>query len=146
MKIDGMLPILAPPEALMAHLRDPDTLRRILPGCEGVDPDGPDRFRARIARKVGLLTLRVEPEIALFPAGDGRHVLLTLEAASRMAGAVAARLTLRMDREPLGTRLFWEGEVTTGGLAARLLSDRADQVAPRVTALFQRLKSVAEGR
>ena len=146
MKLAGVLPILAPPSAVAAALHDAGVLHRLLPACQGVEPLGPGRFRARIARKVGLLTLRIEPDIVLVPMADGAGYDFLIEAASRIAGSLSARIALTLQREPRGTRLFWDGQVATSGLAQRLLAEREDQIQARVTALFTTLKAVLEGR
>jgi uncharacterized protein len=146
MNVAGALPILAPPEAVVAALHNPEVLQRMLPACEGVEPLGPGRFRARIARKLGMITLRVAPDIVLLPLANGSGFDLSVEVASRVAGTVSARLCLVIQGEPRGTRLSWDGQVTTTGLAQRLLAERADQIEARVTGLFAALKAALEGR
>jgi uncharacterized protein len=145
MKVSGVIPILAPPGRVNAALHDVAVLQQMLPACEGVDALGPGRFRARIARKVGLLTLRITPDIVLLPRADGTGYDLTVEAASRIAGTVSARIALTMQHEPQGTRLFWDGQVVTTGLAQRMLAERQDQIEARVAGLFTTLKTVLEG-
>lgn len=145
MNVAGVIPILAPPQAVDAALHDPKILQRMLPACEAVDHLGPGQFRGHLARKVGLLTLRVEPDIRLVPLADGTGFDLSVDASSRIAGSFAARLRLTIRREPLGTRMFWEGTVTSTGLAQRLLAERQDQIDARVTGLFTTLKAALEG-
>jgi carbon monoxide dehydrogenase subunit G len=140
MKVAGALRILQPPARVAEALHDPAVLHHMLPACEGVEPLGPGRFRASMARKVGLLTLRVAPEIGLAPLPDGSGLDLTVEASSRIAGSLAARLCLGLEDDPVGTRLTWDGTVEASGLAQRLLAERQDQVAERVRGLFITLK------
>jgi carbon monoxide dehydrogenase subunit G len=145
MNVAGVIPILAPPQAVDAALHDPQVLQRMLPACEAVDHLGPGQFRGHLARKVGLLTLRVQPDIVLVPTADGKGFDLSVDAASRVAGSLSARLRLVIQREPLGTRMSWDGTITTTGLAQRLLAEREDQIEARVAGLFTTLKSVLEG-
>ena len=145
MKVAGVLTIQQPPHRVHNALHDPAVLQRMLPACEGVDAVGPGRFRARIARKVGPLTLRVEPDIVLVKAADGQGLDLTVEAASRIVGSLSATMALTMQGEGSGTRLAWDGQMVTTGLAHRLLSERVDQIEARVTMLFTTLKQVVEG-
>ena len=144
MKVAGVLAIAQPPHRVAAALHDPAVLQRMLPACDGVDPVGPGRFRARIARKLGPLTLRVEPDIVLVPAADGRGLDLTVEAASRIVGSLSVQMTLTMEGDGGGTRLSWDGQMVTTGLAQRLLSERTDQIEARVTLLFTTLKQEVE--
>jgi carbon monoxide dehydrogenase subunit G len=145
MKIGGVLTIARPAQQVHKALHDPAVLQRMLPACEGVDMVGPGRFRARIARKVGPMTLRVEPDIVLVPAANGRDLDLTVEAAGRIVGSLSATMTLTMQDEPGGMQLAWDGQMTTTGLAQRLLSERMDQVEARFNALFSTLKQAVEG-
>lgn len=144
MKVAGVLTIQQPPHRVAAALHDPAVLRLMLPACEGVDPVGPGRFKARIARKVGPLTLRVEPDIVLAPAADGQGLNLTVEATSRIVGSLSAVMALTLQGEGDGTRFTWDGQMVTTGLAQRLLSERMDQIEARVTTLFTTLKHVVE--
>lgn len=139
----GDIPILAGPEAIAAALHDANVLHRLLPGCERVECLAPGRFRAFIARNVGMVTLRAEPEIVLVASVGG--LALSLDASSRIFGTVAARLELTMQPETEGTRLSWNGELATTGPVQRLLSLRQTQLLARVTALFTALKRVVEG-
>ena len=145
MKVAGVLHISQPPNRVDEALHDPAVLQRMLPACEGVEALGPGRFRANIARKIGLLTLRVEPDITLVPSADGQGLDLTLEASNRIVGSISATMTLTMQGEPAGTRLCWDGQLVTTGLAQRLLAERTEQIQARVTALFTTLKAVLEG-
>ena len=144
MKVAGVLDIQQPPHRVAAALHDPAVLRLMLPACEGVDEVGPGRFRARIARKVGPLTLRVEPDIVLVPAADGQGLDLTVEAVSRIVGSLSATMTLTLQGDGGGTRFAWDGQMVTTGLAQRLLSERVDQIGARVTTVFTTLKQVVE--
>ena len=144
--IKGSLPILGRPEVVLAALHDCAVLQGILPSCEGVDAVAPGRFRVRIARKIGVLTLRMEPDLVIAPGAEALRHTLSVQASSRIAGSIDATLALHLSREPLGTRLFWDGEVSASGLVRRLLTDRQDQVSAGVAGLFAALKREVEGK
>ena len=46
MKIQGEALLPGTPEQVWALLDNPERLARCLPGCERLEPDGPDRFKA----------------------------------------------------------------------------------------------------
>lgn len=144
MKVAGELSIRRSPNRVHAALHDPAVLRLMLPACEGVTGTGPGRFRAQIARKVGLLTLRAEPDITLAPTADGKGLDLTVEASSRIVGSFKATMALALQDQDGGTRFVWDGAFATTGLAQRLLAERQDQIAARIALLFTTLKNVVE--
>jgi carbon monoxide dehydrogenase subunit G len=145
MRVAGTLAIRQPAERIAAALHDPAVLQRMLPACEGVDTLAPGQFRARLAKKLGLIMLRAEPEIRLSPAADGQGLDLNVQAASRIVGSFATNLALTMRPEGDATVLAWDGEFVTTGLAQRLLAERHDQIGARVTALFTTLRAVVGG-
>ena len=55
MKLTGQYTLPAPPEKVWALLTDPQRLAKLLPGCERLEPDGPDRFKAAV--KFGLAAI-----------------------------------------------------------------------------------------
>ena len=55
MKLAGQYTLPAPPEKVWALLTDPVRLAKLLPGCERLDPDGPDRFKAAV--KFGIAAI-----------------------------------------------------------------------------------------
>jgi uncharacterized protein len=55
MKLSGQYILPAPPAKVWALLTDPVRLAKLLPGCERLDPDGPDRFKAAV--KFGLAAI-----------------------------------------------------------------------------------------
>ena len=146
MNVNGAISISHPPQRVTDALHDPAVLQGVLPACTGVDCLGPGRFRAKIARKVGLLTLRVAPDIVLVAAPDGTGLDMSITASSHIAGSFSAQITLTLLPEPSGTRLSWDGQVVATGMAQRLLAERQDQIQARVMGLFTSLKSaLADG-
>ena len=56
MKLAGQYTLPAPPEKVLGRsLTDPVRLAKLLPGCERLDPDGPDRFKAAV--KFGIAAI-----------------------------------------------------------------------------------------
>ena len=55
MKLAGQYILPALPVKVWALLTDPNRLAKLLPGCERLDPDGPDRFKAAV--KFGIAAI-----------------------------------------------------------------------------------------
>ncbi len=56
MKLAGEYHLPAPPQKVWELLTDPNRLVELLPGCERLDPDAPDRFKAAINFDIAELT------------------------------------------------------------------------------------------
>jgi len=55
MKLAGQYILPAPPAKVWELLTDPVRLAKLLPGCERLEPDGPDRFK--VAVKLGIAAI-----------------------------------------------------------------------------------------
>jgi 2-furoyl-CoA dehydrogenase large subunit len=91
----------ASPEAIWAMLDDPDALARILPGCESIVRETPDRFVAVIASRVRFMTIRSDVVATLHEADAPRHLRLLLEGRPRGLGG-SFRVSIPFDIEALG--------------------------------------------
>jgi 2-furoyl-CoA dehydrogenase large subunit len=134
-----------PPERVVAALGDPATLAAVLPWCSGVEPLAPGRFRATIARRIGPLPMRVEPEVTFQPLPAAGLHRLTLTGGSLLTGRVEAALSMQLRPVPQGTQIDYEGEVQATGLAGRILAERGAEVARRFRAMLNALKARLEG-
>ncbi len=91
----------ASPEAIWGILDDPVALGRILPGCESIVRESPDRFSAVVASKVKFMTVRSDVTATLQEADPPRHLRLVLEGRPRGLGG-SFRLDVPFDIVPLG--------------------------------------------
>jgi carbon monoxide dehydrogenase subunit G len=93
--------VAAAPEAIWGVLDDPTILGRVLPGCESIVRQAPDRFSAVIATKVQFLTVRSDVVATLHDADPPRHLRLVLEGRPRGLGG-SFRLEVPFDISPTG--------------------------------------------
>ncbi|NBY18437.1 MAG: hypothetical protein EBQ78_12925 [Betaproteobacteria bacterium] len=61
----GFVEIAATPAEVFAVLLDPAALALVIPGCEKLMPEGPNRFRAQVTIRIALIKARYEAEIEL---------------------------------------------------------------------------------
>lgn len=70
MKIEGQFEVAAPIELVYRELRDAGLMAQCIPGCESIEAETPQRFRARVAVGVGQinttfnLTVEITEEVA----------------------------------------------------------------------------------
>src|SRR5947207_13134750 len=112
--------VAASPEDVWSILEDPAALRRVLPGIESLEADGPDRYRGVLAAKTMFLTVRADVVLALLEPDRPRHVVLDLAGQTRgISGAFTVRAPL--DLSPLpdgGTRIDYSVDVDVTGQIA----------------------------
>jgi len=125
----GFVDIAATPAEVFAVLLDPVALALVIPGCDQLIPDGPNRFRAQVTIRIALIKARYEAEIELSDivaptslrlSGRGQSALGTAQGdgcvrleAIMPSGAQAA--------EPAGTthtRLHYDYRAQVGGKVA----------------------------
>ena len=90
----------ATPDEVWRVLDDPDALASILPGCESIVRDGPDRFRAVIASKLQFFTVRSDVVATLREPDPPRHLRLELEGRPRGLGG-SFRVEVPFDIAPV---------------------------------------------
>ena len=91
----------ATPEAIWTILDDPAALGRILPGCESIVRETPERFVAVVASKVKFMTVRSDVVATLHDADPPRHLRLVLDGRPRALGG-SFGLDVPFDIEPIG--------------------------------------------
>jgi 2-furoyl-CoA dehydrogenase large subunit len=112
--------VAASPEAIWSVLEDPVALGRVLPGCESLVRDGPDRFTAVIASKVQFMTIRSDVVASLLDADRPRHLRLVLDGRPRGLGG-SFRLDVPFDivRAPDGrSEVSYQVRLELGGSLA----------------------------
>jgi carbon monoxide dehydrogenase subunit G len=130
-KLSGTVSLPAEPPQVWALLTDAQRLARLLPGCERLDPDGADCFKAvmkfgvaAISGKYGgsLRFLQLKPPHSLTLQFDGRG----------LPGFVRGQAGIELIRKGAATELRYSGEAQIGGVVAsvgqRLLEAAARQI------------------
>ena len=92
--------IAGTPQAIWSILDDPAALGRVLPGCESVEPDGPDRLRLVLVNRVQGMTLRIEADATFSERRPPSHLRLELAGTARGIGG-NVRVVVPFDLEPV---------------------------------------------
>jgi carbon monoxide dehydrogenase subunit G len=119
MDITGSYTFTAPPERVWDLMMDPKAIASCIPGCEALESDGVDRYRARITLGLAAITGTYDGTVVITEKVEKSSYRLAVEGQGR-AGFVkgSAAITLR----PLGagTVVDLTATVQTGGAIARL--------------------------
>jgi carbon monoxide dehydrogenase subunit G len=138
----------ASPERVWAFVMDVPSVATCIPGCEGVEALGNDRYKAVVKIKVGPIGLSLASEISIVEKDEAaKTAALRVEAADKkIGGAVKATMSMKLLPEGDGTRL----EVSTdanvmgriGDFGQPVIRKKADQTLQEVAANLRKALAV----
>jgi carbon monoxide dehydrogenase subunit G len=119
MDISGTYAFPAPPGRVWELLMDPAAITASIPGCSSLDPDGPNRYKAKLSIVMAAITGSYEGTVELSDINPVESYRLAVEGQGR-PGFVKGSATIVLRPEPAGTMVDVKGTVQTGGPIARL--------------------------
>ena len=119
MDISGSYTFTAPPETVWALLMDPDVIASCIPGCDRFQPDGDDRYRARLTVALAAITGTYQGTVMISEKVAHSSYRLTAEGQGR-AGFVKGSSAIALRAEGSGTVVDVVAAVQTGGPIARM--------------------------
>ena len=149
MKLQGQYTLPAPQEKVWSALLDPDVLARTLPGCESLEPVGPDEYRMKMKLAISSVQGLFEGKVRLDDQQPPSGYRINVEGRGKV-GFVNGSGEFRLGPAPENgneTVVRYEGEVKVGGLIAavgqRLLDMTSKMMIKRFfTALSSELSPV----
>jgi carbon monoxide dehydrogenase subunit G len=119
MDISGSYTFNAPPARVWALLMDPASISSCIPGCESLEPEGPDRYRARLTVALAAITATYDGTVLISDQVDNTSYRLTVEGQGK-PGFVKGNAAIALRPDGDGTIVEVSGTVQTGGPIARL--------------------------
>jgi len=117
MTLDGSHHFKAPRDRVWALFTDPAVLARATPGCERLDPIGPDEFSATLSVGVAAVKGTYQGKLAIVDKTPPDGYTLRVEGSGR-PGFVKGEGRLTLTEEDGGTRVTIRGEAQVGGVIA----------------------------
>ena len=117
MKLSGQYTLPAPPAKVWALLTDPDRLAKLLPGCERLDPDGPDRFKAAVKFGIAAISGKYAGTLAFSEKKPPRSMRMRLSGKG-LPGFVDGMGHVELEEKGGQTELRYTGEAQVGGMIA----------------------------
>jgi carbon monoxide dehydrogenase subunit G len=141
MKFDQVidLPGVAP-EKVWAFVMDVPSMAKCIPGCDGVEDLGNDRYKAVVKIKVGPIGLALASEISIVEKDEAnKKASLLVEAADkRVGGAVKATMNMVLTAEGDGSKLTVDTDANVmgriGDFGQPIIRKKADQTLQEVAA------------
>ncbi len=119
MDITGSYTFAAPPDRVWDLMMDPKTIAACIPGCEALEPDGVDRYRARITLGLAAITGTYDGTVVITEKVEKSSYRLAVEGQGR-PGFVKGSAAITLRPEGGGTVVDLNATVQTGGAIARL--------------------------
>jgi len=119
MEISGSYPFAAPPDRVWNLLMDPAVIASCIPGCHGLEPDGDDRYRARLDVALAAITGTYEGTVVLSEKVPLSSYRLVAEGQGR-PGSVAGNAAISLRADDAGTVVDVSATVQTRGTIAQM--------------------------
>jgi carbon monoxide dehydrogenase subunit G len=136
MKMTGEQRIGAPIDAVWAALNDADVLRASIPGCQSLEPDGNNGFKAAATIKVGPISARFGGAVQLSDLDPPRSYRITGEGSGGAAGAAKGGALVRLEEVGNDTVLHYEVSADVTGRLAQLGGKLIDITAKQLAGVF----------
>lgn len=119
MTLSGSYTFPLPPGRVWDLLMDPAVISSCIPGCDRFEPDGEDRYRARLTVALAAITGTYEGTVALLEKVPHASFRLTVEGQGR-PGSVNGNAAISLRAEGAATIVDVVATVQTRGAIARL--------------------------
>ena len=119
MDITGSYTFAAPPARVWDLLMDPSAIASCIPGCESLEPEGTDRYHARLTVALAAITGTYEGTVIISDKVEQQSYRLTVEGQGR-PGFVKGNAAIALRPDGDGTVVDVNGTVQTGGPIARV--------------------------
>jgi carbon monoxide dehydrogenase subunit G len=126
MKLAGQYILPAPPAKVWALLTDPNRLAKLLPGCERLDPDGPDRFKAAVKFGIAAISGKYAGTIEFAEKKPPTSMRMKLSGKG-IPGFVDGVGHIELAEKGGQTELRYTGEAQVGGMIASVGRKIVDQ-------------------
>lgn len=135
MKLSGAHTLPAPPAEVWSLLTDPERLAELLPGCERLEPDGPDRFKAVVKFGVAAITGKYSGTLE-FADKKPPHSLLMKLSGRGTPGFVDGQGQIELTEKGGQTELHYTGEANVGGMIAAVGQRMIEMAARKILDQF----------
>jgi uncharacterized protein len=119
MQISGTYRFNAAPDLVWARLMDPDIIATCIPGCDALEPDGENRFRARLTVALAAVTGTYDGTVTVSDLVPGTSYRLTAEGKGK-PGFIKGDSLVSLIPDGPATIIYVSGTLHMGGTIARL--------------------------
>ncbi len=136
MKITGERVLAVPIEVVWTSLFDPAILAVCIPGCESVEQEEDDLYKAVTVMSIGPLRARFSGTLAIADAEPPTSCKLIFEGAGGPAGLAKGSAEVQLESVQEGTKLAYIADTQISGKLAQIGARLIDSVAKKLAAEF----------
>ncbi len=141
MKLQGTHLLPETPQNVWDLLNDPARLAKVLPGCERLDPIGPDKYKVAVKFAVAAIGGSFSGTVELREKKPPKSLTVRMESRGT-PGFVTGEGRVELAAKGKQTELKYSGEAQVGGLIAAVGQRMLDAAARRVVAqVFEMIAS-----
>lgn len=119
MDLNGTYTFDAPPARVWDLLMDPAVISACIPGCQGMEPTGPDSYKVKLTVAIAAITGGYEGTVVISDKVQPSSYRLTVEGQGR-PGFVKGNASIALRPDGSSTIVEVNGTVQTGGPIARV--------------------------
>jgi len=135
MKVEGEASLPGTPEQVWALLQDPVRLAKCLPGCERLEPTGPDRYKAEVKFALAAIAGKYAGSLELSEKRPPHSMRLRLEGKG-VPGFVKGEGALELTPSRDQTTVRYSGDAHVGGMIAAVGQRMIEAAARRIIQQF----------
>ncbi|HEV8384977.1 MAG TPA: carbon monoxide dehydrogenase subunit G [Candidatus Acidoferrales bacterium] len=135
MKVQGTVLLPGSREQVWELLTDPAKLAKLLPGCEKLEADGPDRYKVAIKFALAAISGKYSGSVELSEKKPPESLRMVLEGRGT-PGFMRGEGRIHLADKKGQTELRYEGEAQVGGMIAAVGQRMIDVAARRIIQQF----------
>ena len=135
MKLEGSATLPGAPVDVWSLLTDPVRLARLLPGCERLEPDGPNRYKAVVTFAIASVSGKYAGSLEFSEKKTPRSLVLKLDGKG-LPGFVRAEGRIELAGKRTQTEVRYSGEAQVGGVIAAVGQRMLEAAARRIVQQF----------
>jgi uncharacterized protein len=140
-KISGSTLLAVPPNQAYTMMQDPEVLARAMPGCESLEPIGPNEYRMKMKMAMASLSGAFEGKVRITDQQPPSSFKLTVEGSGKI-GFMKGEGLLKLSQASGGTEVAYDGDVQVGGTMAAVGQRLIDATAKMmIKKFFEKLVS-----
>jgi carbon monoxide dehydrogenase subunit G len=134
-KLSGSYLLPGTPEQVWALLNDPVRLAKLLPGCERLDPDGPDRWKAAVKFAIAAISGKYTGSLQFTEKKPPKSLRIHIEGKG-VPGFMKGEGLLELVSKHGETDLRYSGEAQVGGMVAAVGQRMIEMAARKIVQQF----------
>jgi carbon monoxide dehydrogenase subunit G len=134
-KLQGRYVLPGSPEQVWSLLTDPTRLAKSLPGCERLEPDGPDRYRAAISFALAAISGKYSGSLELSEKKPPHSLQIRIRGKG-VPGFLDGKGQLELVPLKGQTEVRYEGEAQVGGMVAAVGGRMIESAAKKIVQQF----------